>query len=52
MTDPVRTESATTTYYRRGGIAFWWTMFVGALLVVLGLLIGAGGVWLIALGGS
>jgi quinoprotein glucose dehydrogenase len=27
-------------------------MFVGALLVVLGLLIGAGGVWLITLGGS
>jgi len=52
MSDPVRTENAATSHYRRGGIAFWWTMFVGALLVVLGLLIGAGGVWLITLGGS
>ena len=34
------------------GLGFWWTMFVGALLAVLGLLIGAGGAWLIALGGS
>ncbi|MER9328449.1 membrane-bound PQQ-dependent dehydrogenase, glucose/quinate/shikimate family [Mesorhizobium sp. M0488] len=39
-------------FRRRSGVTFWWRMFVGALLVVLGLLIGAGGAWLIALGGS
>ncbi|MER9019216.1 hypothetical protein [Mesorhizobium sp. M0898] len=37
---------------RRSGVAFWWTMFVGALLTILGLLIGGGGARLIALGGS
>ncbi|TPL60019.1 membrane-bound PQQ-dependent dehydrogenase, glucose/quinate/shikimate family [Mesorhizobium sp. B2-4-2] len=37
---------------RRSGVAFWWTMFVGVLLAILGLLIGAGGAWLVALGGS
>ncbi|BCG88331.1 hypothetical protein MesoLj113c_44410 [Mesorhizobium sp. 113-3-9] len=42
----------TSTQPRRSGLAFWWTMFVGGLLVILGLLIGAGGAWLIALGGS
>ncbi|MGO4637116.1 membrane-bound PQQ-dependent dehydrogenase, glucose/quinate/shikimate family [Mesorhizobium sp. 2RAF45] len=42
----------TSTQARRSGLAFWWTMFVGMLLVILGLLIGAGGAWLIALGGS
>ncbi|QKC83589.1 membrane-bound PQQ-dependent dehydrogenase, glucose/quinate/shikimate family [Mesorhizobium sp. NZP2077] len=41
-----------TTYPRRSGFAFWWTIFVGVLLLILGLLIGAGGGWLIALGGS
>jgi quinoprotein glucose dehydrogenase len=32
--------------------AFWWTMLVGAVLVLFGLPIFAGGVWLIILGGS
>lgn len=36
----------------RRGIALWWRMLVGLLLVILGLLIGGGGAWLIALGGS
>lgn len=30
----------------------WWAVILGAVNLVLGLLIGAGGVWLIALGGS
>jgi quinoprotein glucose dehydrogenase len=37
---------------RRRGIAFWWRMLVGILLVILGLLIGGGGAWLATLGGS
>jgi quinoprotein glucose dehydrogenase len=36
----------------RKGIGFWWTMLVGIVLVIFGLPIAAGGVWLIALGGS
>ncbi|MGX8012830.1 membrane-bound PQQ-dependent dehydrogenase, glucose/quinate/shikimate family [Mesorhizobium sp. ORM8.1] len=47
-----RAASSPVTYNRPSGAAFWWTMFVGLLLVILGLLIGAGGAWLIALGGS
>jgi quinoprotein glucose dehydrogenase len=47
MADQTRTETSPN-----GGVAYWWTMFVGALLVLLGVLIGAGGAWLIALGGS
>jgi quinoprotein glucose dehydrogenase len=34
------------------GLAFWWTMFVGVVLLVFGLPIAAGGLWLIVLGGS
>ncbi|TPI59013.1 membrane-bound PQQ-dependent dehydrogenase, glucose/quinate/shikimate family [Mesorhizobium sp. B3-1-7] len=34
------------------GVAYWWRALVGILLVVLGLLIGCGGAWLVALGGS
>ncbi|MCA0032164.1 membrane-bound PQQ-dependent dehydrogenase, glucose/quinate/shikimate family [Mesorhizobium sp. B263B2A] len=37
---------------RHRGVAFWWSVLVGILLIILGLLIGAGGAWLIALGGS
>lgn len=37
---------------RHHGLAYWWRALVGTLLVVLGLLIGGGGAWLIALGGS
>ncbi len=36
----------------RKGIGFWWTMLVAIVLVIFGLPIAAGGVWLIALGGS
>ncbi|MGN6144695.1 MAG: hypothetical protein ACTHOP_14005, partial [Mesorhizobium sp.] len=51
MTDlPAR--SPDNRNFRRSGLAFWWCMFVGLLLVVLGLLLGAGGAWLIWLGGS
>lgn len=32
--------------------AFWWALLVGCLLLLLGAVIGAGGIWLIALGGS
>lgn len=52
MSDPTRTDTARTANPDRRGIAFWWTLFVGALLVVLGVLIAAGGGWLMALGGS
>ncbi len=52
MSDPIRNGSAARATPGHGGIAFWWSVFVGILLVVLGVLIGAGGVWLIALGGS
>ncbi|MBN9070804.1 MAG: membrane-bound PQQ-dependent dehydrogenase, glucose/quinate/shikimate family [Rhizobiales bacterium] len=45
-------RSTDTHDFRRSGLAFWWCMFVGALLVVLGLLLGAGGAWLVWLGGS
>jgi quinoprotein glucose dehydrogenase len=34
------------------GVGFWWTMFVGAVLLIFGLPIVAGGLWLITLGGS
>ncbi|KRA97880.1 glucose dehydrogenase [Devosia sp. Root685] len=34
------------------GLGFWWTMFVGVVLLVFGLPIAAGGLWLITLGGS
>ncbi|MBZ9797270.1 membrane-bound PQQ-dependent dehydrogenase, glucose/quinate/shikimate family [Mesorhizobium sp. ES1-4] len=46
---PASPNRATIT---RSGPAFWWAMFVGVLLAILGLLIGAGGAWLITLGGS
>lgn len=34
------------------GVGYWYTAFVGALLALLGLVLGAGGVWLALLGGS
>src|SRR4051794_39624700 len=37
---------------RRSGLAFWPRLLVGASLALLGLLVGAGGAWLISLGGS
>lgn len=36
----------------RRGTGFWWTMFVGVVLLVFGTPIAAGGLWLISLGGS
>ncbi len=36
----------------RKGFGFWWTMFVGLVLLVFGLPIAAGGLYLITLGGS
>ena len=36
----------------RRRFASWWAVAVGCLLVLLGALIGAGGTWLIAVGGS
>lgn len=36
----------------RRGFGFWWTMAVGVVLLVFGLPIAAGGLWLITLGGS
>ncbi|HWV19414.1 MAG TPA: membrane-bound PQQ-dependent dehydrogenase, glucose/quinate/shikimate family, partial [Devosia sp.] len=33
-------------------MGFWWTMLVGVVLLVFGLPIAAGGLWLITLGGS
>lgn len=36
----------------RKGLAFWWTMLVALALVIFGLPIAAGGLWLITLGGS
>lgn len=34
------------------GPGFWWTVFVAIVLLVFGLPIAAGGIWLISLGGS
>jgi quinoprotein glucose dehydrogenase len=34
------------------GAAFWWAMLVATIILIFGLPIAAGGVWLIALGGS
>lgn len=34
------------------GFGFWWAVAVGVVLCVVGLLLAAGGVWLISLGGS
>lgn len=34
------------------GAGFWWTMFVGVVLLVFGVPIAGGGLWLITLGGS
>ncbi|MBO9589741.1 membrane-bound PQQ-dependent dehydrogenase, glucose/quinate/shikimate family [Devosia sp.] len=36
----------------RKGTGFWWTMFVGVVLLMFGMPIAAGGLWLISLGGS
>jgi quinoprotein glucose dehydrogenase len=36
----------------RNGFGFWWTMLVGVVLLVFGLPVAAGGLWLITLGGS
>ncbi|MHA6692727.1 membrane-bound PQQ-dependent dehydrogenase, glucose/quinate/shikimate family [Devosia sp. A449] len=36
----------------RKGLGFWWTMLVALALVIFGLPIAAGGLWLITLGGS
>ncbi|KFL29450.1 glucose dehydrogenase [Devosia riboflavina] len=36
----------------RRGAGFWWTMFVAVVLLVFGMPIAAGGLWLITLGGS
>lgn len=36
----------------RKGFGFWWTIFVGVVLLVFGLPIAVGGLWLITLGGS
>ncbi|HEV7344648.1 MAG TPA: membrane-bound PQQ-dependent dehydrogenase, glucose/quinate/shikimate family [Devosia sp.] len=33
-------------------VAYWYTVLLGGLLVLLGVIIGGGGLWLIALGGS
>lgn len=52
MSGSTSTDAARTAEPLHRGIAFWWTLIVGALLVALGLAIGAGGAWLIALGGS
>ena len=38
--------------HNRRGIAFWWTMLVGVLLLAFGLPIAVGGAYLITLGGS
>lgn len=34
------------------GFGFWWTMFVGVILLLFGIVISVGGFWLITLGGS
>ena len=39
-----------TTHHRNFG--FWWRVLFGILLVLLGMMLGGGGAWLIALGGS
>lgn len=48
--------SASTTspphVQRRRGFGYWAVMVLAALLVVVGLILAAGGIWLIALGGS
>ena len=36
----------------RGRLAYWWTIFVAVVLLIFGLPIAAGGLWLIVLGGS
>ena len=41
-----------TTSHRPEGAAYWYCISVGALMVLLGIALGAGGLWLIALGGS
>lgn len=40
------------TSHDRRGLGYWWTMLVGVVLLVFGLPIAAGGLWLITLGGS
>ena len=55
MMENAMTDAAVNDPYRpdrHHGLAFWWRVLVGILLVILGLLIGAGGAWLVALGGS
>ena len=36
----------------RHGLGFWWCAFLGSLMILLGLVLGGGGLWLIVLGGS
>lgn len=45
------TEHAYPRQSKRG-LGFWWTMLVGVVLLVFGLPIAAGGLWLTTLGGS
>ena len=37
---------------RQRGAAFWYCAGIGALIALIGIVLGAGGIWLIALGGS
>ncbi len=46
------TDQAPQHHTSRRNKAGWYPLLLGILLVALGLVIGAGGVWLIALGGS
>lgn len=41
-----------STRHRPEGAAYWYTVSVGILMTLLGIVLGAGGLWLIALGGS
>jgi quinoprotein glucose dehydrogenase len=41
-----------STVRHQRGFGYWWAMALGVIMVALGILIGAGGIWLLFLGGS
>ncbi len=42
----------TPTFEPENGIGYWWALFVGVVVLLIGLALVGGGAWLVALGGS
>lgn len=46
------TMTSTSAPRDRGGFGYWWSVFLGLVLILVGAVLAAGGGWLLALGGS